>query len=169
MRLLNAGFQKKTAIFIIMAMALPALCGAVDIQLPGINLRYGKLERSRDVTKIFETPRIIENHKYYYNGWGSVPYAIIAINSKYKLRKGLWKAVEPTVPLLRSWVHQMDMIYGYAPHGFRILDHKGNPVGDVVFKQTMDDHRYRRRQSDRGLCARGPGFSRRQIKKVYNP
>jgi hypothetical protein len=129
MRSLNAGFQKKTAIFIIMVMALPALCGAIDIQLPGIHLRYGKLERSRDVTKTFETPRILENHKYYYNGWGSVPYAIIAIDSKYKLRKGLWKEVEATVPLLRSWVHQMDMIYGYAPYGFRILDHKGNPVG----------------------------------------
>jgi hypothetical protein len=129
MRRFNAIIRKKTAIVIITVMALPALCGAVDIQLPGLNLKYGKLERSRDVTKTFETPRVLENHQYYYNGWGSVPYAIIAIDRKYKLRKGLWKAVEATVPLLRSWVNQMDSIYGYPPRGFRILDHKGAQVG----------------------------------------
>jgi len=129
MRWLNANFRKKTAIVIITVMALPALCGAIEIQLPGLNLKYGKLQRSRDVTKSFETPRILENHQYYSNGWGSVPYAIIAIDRKYKLRKGLWKAVEATVPLLRSWVHQMDSIYGYPPYGFQILDDKGNQVG----------------------------------------
>lgn len=129
MRWLSASFRKKTAIVIIMVMALPALCGAVDIQLPGLSLKYGKLEHSRDVTKTFETPRVLESHQYYYNGWGSVPYAIIAIDRKYKLRKGLWKAIEATVPLLRSWVNQMDSIYGYPPRGFRILDHKGAQVG----------------------------------------
>ena len=129
MRWLNASFRKKTAIVIITVMALPALCAAIDIQLPGLNLRYGKLERSRDVTTVFETPRVLENHRYYYNGWGSVPYAIIAIDRKYKLRKGLWKEVDATVPLLRGWVNQMDSIYGYPPRGFKILDHKGAQVG----------------------------------------
>ena len=129
MRWLNASLKKRTAIVIITVMLLPTICGAIDIELPGLNLKYGKLERSQDVTKAFETPIILENHQYYYYGWGSVPYAIIAINHKYKLRKGLWKAVEATVPLLRGWVHQMDSIYGYPPSGFQILDHKGNQVG----------------------------------------
>lgn len=125
----NNGFRKKTAILLIIIVALPALGAAIDVELPGIHLRYGKLQRSRDVTKIFETPRVLENHQYYYSGWGSVPYAIIAIDRKYKLRKGLWQEVEATVPILRSWVHQMDMIYGYPPYGFRILDHQGNRLG----------------------------------------
>ena len=129
MRWLNASIRNKTAIVIITVMVLPALCVAIDMKLPGLDLKYGKLNHSREVTKAFETPRILENHQYYYNGWGSVPYAIIAIDRKYKLRKGLWKPVEATVPLLRSWVRQMDSIYGYPPRGFRILDHKGNQVG----------------------------------------
>ena len=129
MRRFNTTIRKKSAIVITTVMLLPTLCGAIDIELPGLKLRYGKLERSRDVTKTFEEPRILENHQYYINGWGSVPYAIIAIDRKYKLREGLWKAVEVTVPLLRSWVHQMDSIYGYPPSGFKILDHKGNQVG----------------------------------------
>jgi hypothetical protein len=129
MRWLKASLRKKTVMVIITVLFLPVLCAAIDIELPGFNLKYGKLERSRDVTKTFETPLVLENHQYYFNGWGSVPYAIIAIDRKYKLRKGLWKSVEATVPLLRSWVHQMDSIYGYPPRGFRILDHKGDPVG----------------------------------------
>ena len=129
MRWLKANFRKKMAVVIITIIVLPSLCGAIDIQLPNLNLKYGRLERSRDVTQAFETPRILENHQYYINGWGSIPYAVIAIDRKYKLRKGLWDAVEVTVPLLRNWVHQMDSIYGYPPSGFQILDHKGNPVG----------------------------------------
>ena len=129
MRWWSASFEKKTAIVIIMAMALPAICAALDVEIPGLNLKYGKLERSREVTKAFETPRILENHQYYINGWGSVPYAIIAIDRKYKLREGLWKPVEVTIPLLRSWVSQMDSIYGYPPRGFLILNHKKVAVG----------------------------------------
>lgn len=129
MRRWSASFGKNAAIVMITVLALPAICGAIDIEIPGLKLKYGKLERSREVTKAFETPQILENHQYYSNGWGSVPYAIIAIDRRYNLRKGLWKPVEVTVPLLRSWVHQMDSIYGYPPRGFRILDHQGNPVG----------------------------------------
>ena len=129
MRWIKASLKKRTALLIITAIVLPTLCAALDINLPNLNLKYGKLERSRDVTKIFEKPQILENHQYYSNGWGAVPYAIIAIDRKYKLRKGLWKEVEATVPLIRSWVHQMDSIYGYPPYGFQILDDKGNQVG----------------------------------------
>lgn len=129
MRWRTGDFRKKIAITFIFIMALPALCSAIDIELPGLSLKYGKLERSREVTKTFEAPLILADHNYYFNGWGSVPYAIIAIEKKYKLRKGLWKKVDITIPLLRSWVHQMDIVYGYPPYGSLILDHKGNRLG----------------------------------------
>jgi hypothetical protein len=129
MRWLTVDFRKKIAITFIMAMALPAVCGAIELDLPGLTLKYGKLERNRDVTKTFETLQILSDYNYYIYGWGSIPYAIIAIEKKFKLRKGLWKKVDITIPLLRGWVQQMDMVYGYPPYGSRILDHKGNPVG----------------------------------------
>jgi hypothetical protein len=106
---------------------LPVSSNAIDI--PGLTFKYGTLERSRDVTKKFETYQVLPDHTYYIHGWGSVPYAIIGIQNKFKLRKGLWKEVEITAPLLRSWVGQMDIIYGYPPYGSRILDHKGNQIG----------------------------------------
>ena len=129
MRWINASLNNRAALLIITVIVVPTLCAALDIELPKLNLKYGKLERSREVTKLFEKPQILENHQYYFNGWGTVPYAIIAIDRKYKLRKGLWKEVAATVPLLRSWVQQMDSIYGFPPYGSQILNDKGKPVG----------------------------------------
>ncbi len=123
-------FRAKIVILIAIGVLLPALGGAIDLELPGgISLKYGKLERSSEITKIFQTHQILPGHQYYYSGWGSVPYAIIAIDSQYKLRKGLWKKTEATVPMLRNWVREMDMIYGYPPYGSRILDHQGQQMG----------------------------------------
>ncbi len=123
-------FRTKIIILIAIGVLLPMLCAAIDLELPGgIKLKYGKLERSKEITKVFQTPQILPNHKYYVSGWGSVPYAIIAIDSQFKLRKGLWSPVEATVPILRNWVREMDIIYGYPPSGSRILDHKGQQLG----------------------------------------
>ena len=119
-----------TVLMITVGLLLPALGGAVDLELPGgISLKYGKLERSSEITKLFETHQILPDHQYYYSGWGAVPYAIIAIDNQYKLRKGLWNEVEATVPMLRNWVREMDMIYGFPPYGFRILDHNCRQLG----------------------------------------
>ncbi len=118
---------KLILIFACVLMVLPALSSALDI--PGLKLKYGSLERSQDVTQTFEKPQILPDHKYYIHGWGPVPYAIIGIKSKYKLRKGLWKEIEITVPMLRSWISKMDIIYDYPPYGSRILDHQGNQLG----------------------------------------
>jgi hypothetical protein len=118
---------KKIAVFVFILAVLPAFCAALEI--PVLNLKYGTLERSREVTKIFETAQILPNHKYYTHGWGAVPYAIIAVQDKFKLRKGLWQEVDVTAPLLRSWINQMDNIYEYPPYGSQILDHQGHQLG----------------------------------------
>jgi hypothetical protein len=105
-------------------LVLPVFSNALEI--PGLKFKYGKLKRSREITKAFETHQVLPDHTYYTHGWGSVPYAIIGVHNKIKLRKGLWKKVEITAQLLRSWVGRMDSIYGYPPYGSNILDHKGN-------------------------------------------
>jgi hypothetical protein len=118
---------KKVTVFVFILAVLPSFSAAFEIPL--LNLKYGTLERSREVTKIFETSQILPNHKYYTHGWGEVPYAIIAIHDKFKLREGLWQEVDITVPLLRNWISQMDNIYEYPPYGSRILDDQGNQIG----------------------------------------
>lgn len=127
MQSLKTDAFKKMVILACIIIVLPVFSSALEI--PGLKLKYGKLERSREVTNMFETPQILPDHRYYTHGWGTIPYAIIGVRSKFKLRKGLWKEVEITAPLLRSWVGQMDSIYGYPPYGSHILDHKGNQIG----------------------------------------
>jgi hypothetical protein len=123
-------YRIKTILVIAVGILLPVLCCAIDLELPGgISLKYGKLERNSEITKLFQTYQILPDHNYYYSGWGAVPYAIIAIDKQYKLRKGLWSEVEATVPKLRNWVREMDIIYGYPPYGSRILDHNGRQLG----------------------------------------
>lgn len=127
MQFLQTDEFRKMIILACILIVLPVFSNAIEI--PGLKFKYGTLKRSRDVTKAFETHQILPDHKYYTHGWGTVPYAIIGIQNKFKLRKGLWKEVEITAPLLRSWISQMDSIYGYQPYGSRILDHKGSPIG----------------------------------------
>lgn len=102
---------------------------AVDVMGFKLEFKYGKLQRSSAVNKIFQDYQILPGYRYYSSGLGEIPYAIIGIKDSYKLRKGLWREVQITKPLLRSWVYQMDNLYGYPPYGFKILDNKGEQVG----------------------------------------
>jgi hypothetical protein len=100
---------------------------AIELKIPG--LRYGGLERSREVTELFETYKILPDHSYYINGVGSVPYAIIGIQKKYELREGLWEKIDISPQMLRGWLYQMDMVYGYRPYGSWIVDENGQKIG----------------------------------------
>lgn len=110
----------------VMALIWTAL-NANAIDLP--SFKYGKLERDQETTRIFQTYNVLPDHKYYVSGIGEIPSAIIGIRDKYKLRSGLWKEVKLTTPLLRSWVSQMDIVFGYPPYGSAILDNNGNQLG----------------------------------------
>ena len=111
----------------ITASALALEIPGFNIEIPGMN--YGRLKRDKEVTQIFETYKVLPDHKYYTSGLGNIPYAIIGIHETYTLRKGLWKEVNLTTQLLRSWTYQMDTIYGYPPYGSKILDDNGKQVG----------------------------------------
>lgn len=93
------------------------------------SFKYGKLKRDRDVNHIFQTYRILPGHKYYTSGETNIPYAIIGVQNDYELRPGLWHEIDLTTPLLRSWISQMDNIYGYPPYGSVILDNNGKRIG----------------------------------------
>jgi hypothetical protein len=110
----------------LIAMLLVAL-NASALDLPA--LKYGKLKRDPETTDIFQRNKVLPNHTYYISGRGNIPYAIIGLQNNYKLRLGLWKEVNLTTPLLRRWISQMDIVYGYPPYGSKILDNNGNQIG----------------------------------------
>ena len=108
---------------------------ASALEFPGLkflgipSFKYGKLKRDPEVNRIFRTYRILPDHKYYTSGRSDIPYAIIGIQNIYDLRPGTWQEINLTTPLLRSWVSQMDNIYGYPPYGSLILDNNGERIG----------------------------------------
>jgi hypothetical protein len=108
---------------------------AIAIEFPSLkslglpSFKYGKLKRDPDINRKFKTYKILPDHRYYTSGRANIPYAIIGIQKIYKLRPGLWQKINLTTPLLRSWVSQMDNIYGYPPYGSAILDDNGKQIG----------------------------------------
>jgi len=121
---------------LIICLALAAVASDLyAIEIPGIgtinlpSFRYGKLKRDRDVNRTFQTYKVLPTHKYYTSGLANIPYAIIGVDKKYKLRPGMWREVQLTTPMLRNWVSKMDNIYGYPPYGSIILDDNGKKIG----------------------------------------
>jgi hypothetical protein len=106
------------------ALEFPSL---KSLKLP--SFKYGKLKRDRDVNRIFKNNEVLPDHKYYTSGRANIPYAIIGIQNNYELRPGLWQEIKLTTPLLRSWITQMDNIYGYPPYGSIILDNTDKRIG----------------------------------------
>jgi len=127
---------QKRAGWIIVLPALILMASSVSaLDLPGFeslkfpSFKYGKIKRDRDVNRIFQTYKILPDHRYYRTGQGNIPHAIIGVQDNFKLRSGIWQPVDLTTPLLRSWVTQMDNIYGYPPYGSLILDDNGQRLG----------------------------------------
>lgn len=116
-------------ILIVMVSNVKALeiPGLGTVNLP--SFKYGKLKRNRDANRTFKTYKVLPDHTYYTSGLANIPNAIIGVNNKYKLRPGMWRKVELSAPLLRSWISKMDNIYGYPPYGSIILDDNGLQIG----------------------------------------
>jgi hypothetical protein len=100
---------------------------AINIPIP--SFRYGSLEPDPEVTRAFQNSVVLPDYAYYIAGEGDIPHAIIGIHKDYSLRRSFWHKVDLTPPVLRGWVYQMDMIYGYPPSGYDILDDNGTKVG----------------------------------------
>ncbi len=91
----------------------------------------GTLKLSSEVSQIFETYRVLPNHRYYFSGSTAKPRAIIGIDQNYSLNSQLWKeAADLNSEQLKRWVDQM---LGFRPaartFGSSILSGNGEQVG----------------------------------------
>ncbi len=92
---------------------------------------FGTLKLSSEVSEIFQTYRVLPNHRYYYSGSDTKPKAIIGIDQTYSLETRLWKeAADLNSEQLKRWVDQM---LGFRPpgrtFGSAILSANGEKVG----------------------------------------
>jgi hypothetical protein len=92
---------------------------------------YGRLQRSNDVSKVFERHEILADHAYYATGPEARPTAILAIHRSYTLKPGLWRPVNMTPELLSRLVDAMTDQLGFTPAilGGVITDPAGKQAG----------------------------------------
>ena len=90
---------------------------------------YGRLQSSHEVTQVFRNNQILSDHQYFYSGFQRIPYGIIGIASRYKLRSSRWKPIELNPTLLNQLAYRMDHVYSIQPRGAWILDQDGNRIG----------------------------------------
>ena len=90
---------------------------------------YGRLQSSHEVTQVFKNNQILSDHQYYFSGFQRIPYGIIGIGSRYRLRSSRWKPIELNPTLLNQLAYRMEHVYSMQPRGAWILDQDGNRIG----------------------------------------
>ena len=90
---------------------------------------HGRLQSSHEITQAFKNNQILSDHQYYYSGFQRIPYAIIGIDNRYRLRSSRWKPIELNPTLLNQLAYRMEHVYSIQPRGAWILDHDDNRIG----------------------------------------
>ncbi len=107
---------------IILALMLPVLSGCSSNT-------YGRLQSSHEVTQAFQNHQIFSDHLYYYSGFQRIPYGLIGIDNRYRLRSSRWRPIELNPTMLNQLIYRMHHVYSLEPRGAWILDQEGKRVG----------------------------------------
>jgi len=105
------------------------LCSVGMTMLTGCASNYGGLKGSDEITEIFETNQILPDHRYYYNGFEAVPYAIVGIHNDYVLTSSAWKIINLTPEILNTLAFRMQAAYSPLPRGAWINGPDGQRLG----------------------------------------
>jgi len=109
-------------LIIVLALMMAVLSGCSSSN-------HGRLQSSHEATQVFKNNQILSDHQYYSSGFQRIPYGIIGIANKYKLRSNHWKPIDLNPTLLNQLIYRMEHVYSIAPRGAWILDPDGNRVG----------------------------------------
>jgi hypothetical protein len=123
---------------------VPALMMVVSSGCSSSN--NGRLQSSQEVTQLFKNNQILSDHQYYSSGFQRIPYGIIGIANKYKLRSSHWKPLDLNPTLLNQLTYRMEHVYSIAPRGAWILDPEGNRVG--IWYSSRDETRVKIEKDD---------------------
>ncbi len=103
---------------------------AVFLTAHGCATGQGRVNRSLDITRAFESYQVFPNHTYYYKGQPTRPFAIVALQPDYQIHSRFWNVFDPDPQELKRLVDALyedrDDVY---PYGAYLLDAKGRRVG----------------------------------------
>jgi len=95
----------------------------------GCSFKYGNFKMDQEVLHAFENNTVNSEYKYYANYQHNETYAIIGIESKYKLESKMWHEIEPDTEDFEKFVSRIWADYGRYKYGANIYDPNGNKVG----------------------------------------
>lgn len=106
-----------------------ALGAILLIGLAGCSGRYGNFKMDKEVLYAFENNTVNTEYKYFSNYQHNVTFAILGIESKYKLESEMWREVEPDTEDFNKMVNALWEDWGRYKYGASVLDPDGNKVG----------------------------------------
>jgi hypothetical protein len=112
-----------------MLLAFAGLLIFILISFSGCASSYGSLKQSTEITDLFENHVVLADHTYYYSGFLSIPYAIVAIDNQYTLRSSVWRQLRLTSAELRQLTYRMQSVYQPVPTGAIIFGPGGERLG----------------------------------------
>jgi len=110
----------------------------VMMALTGCLNRYGGIKADFSVNANFESKTVLADHRYYYNGRKSIPYAIVGIHTDYTLNTWGWSPIEPAESQLPKMIERMYQPGLSMPQGGAIFDPDGKQIGVwfSIWRQT---------------------------------
>lgn len=120
-----------------------ALAGLVLLILmlsAGCLEKYGRVDPSTAVDRLFEQAQVLPDYHYFYAGGQNNPRALLGIRSDYTQTNRSWSAMpELTSEILEKRVAAMTNEIGHAPmtYGGAITNPEGEQVG-IWYSRTRD-------------------------------
>ena len=137
---------------LIIALMIPAVSGCGSAA-------YGRLESDPEAAAVFSKNQVFPDYTYYYSGFQTVPYGIIGIDNKYRLRSSLWKRIDMNPVLLNQLTYRMQNVYSLNPRGSWILDPDGRRVGIWYSSQFQTKVEFRKDNQIIVLTPKSPDLS----------
>lgn len=114
---------------------------------------YGRLEKGPEVTAAFVEHRLPSDHRFYYTGRDSMPYAIVGIRNEYRFESKFWRPIDPESEAFQKMVKTP---YGYQQNQVRgafLIGPDGERVG--MWYSAYDFASFRVTE-DRAVYVRSP-------------
>ena len=109
----------------------------VMIFISGCLENYGKVRRSPEVQKMFETGQLPSEYNYHFYGLRSRPNAVMGLEPGWTLRSKAWRKVELSTEEFRYMTKWIWEDLGYYKYGAEILDPEFVKIGIIYSGSFM--------------------------------
>ena len=121
----------------IIRTGLIAISILIMLAASGCLQNYGRLNRSAEIKQAFESNQVPSEYEYFFFGNSKWPYAVMGLDSDYKLHSRIWRTVEPDTSEFRHMTRFVWADYKFYPYGANILDPEGQKIGIIYTSSWM--------------------------------